>query len=105
MRIDLGGSGTGMVTGASAGIACPGTCTAMVPHGSQLSLTASTGANSLFVGWTVAGGGTTCSGTGSCTTTITGPATITATFALNQSLEVTKAGTGTGTVTSNPIDI
>ena len=105
VTIDLGGSGTGMVTGASAGIACPGTCTAMVPHGSQLSLTASTGANSLFVGWTVAGMGTSCSGTGSCTTTITGPTTITATFALNQSLEVTKAGTGTGTVTSNPTGI
>jgi hypothetical protein len=105
VTIDLGGSGTGMVTGASAGIACPGTCTAMVPHGSQLSLTASTGANSLFVGWTVAGMGTSCSGTGSCTTTITGPTTITATFALNQSLEVTKAGTGSGTVTSNPTGI
>jgi hypothetical protein len=77
----------------------------MVPHGSSLSLTASTGANSQFVGWTVAGLGTACSGTGSCTTTITGPTTITATFALNQSLEVTKAGTGSGTVSSNPTGI
>jgi hypothetical protein len=105
VTVELGGSGSGTVAGASAGIACPGTCTAMVPHGSSLSLTASTGANSQFVGWTVAGLGTACSGTGSCTTTITGPTTITATFALNQSLEVTKAGTGSGTVSSNPTGI
>ncbi len=105
VTVDLGGSGSGSVTAAAAGINCPGACTAMVQHGSQLSLTASTGAGSLFIGWTVAGGGSACAGTGVCTTTITGETTVTATFALNQSLEVTRTGTGSGTVTSNPTGI
>jgi len=105
VTINLGGSGAGMVVAASAGITCPGSCTAMIPHGSQLSLAASTGAGSLFIGWTVGPGGTACTGTGACSTTITGPATITATFARYQSLEVTKSGTGGGTVTSNPTGI
>jgi hypothetical protein len=105
VTIELGGSGIGMVVAASAGITCPGSCTAMVPHDSQLSLAASTGAGSSFMGWTVGPGGTACTGTGACSTTITGPTTITATFALYQSLEVTKSGTGSGTVTSNPTGI
>ncbi|HWU87283.1 MAG TPA: hypothetical protein VN253_08410, partial [Kofleriaceae bacterium] len=105
VMIHLGGAGTGMVVAPAAGIICPGTCTAMVPHGGQLSLTASTGASSLFMGWTVNGGGTACAGTGACASTITGPTTITATFALYQSLEVTKSGNGNGTVTSNPTGI
>ena len=105
VTIELGGTGSGSVSGASAGINCPTQCTTMVAHGSSLSLTATTGANSLFVGWTVGAGGTACTGTGSCSTTITGPTTITATFSLNQTLEVTKSGNGTGTVVSNPAGI
>jgi Divergent InlB B-repeat domain len=105
VTINVGGSGTGMAVALSAGITCPGSCTAMIPHGSQLSLTASSGAGSQFMGWTVAPGGTACAGTDACSTTITGPTTITATFARFQSLEVTRSGTGRGTVTSNPTGI
>jgi Divergent InlB B-repeat domain len=105
VTIDLGGSGTGMVVAPSAGITCPGTCSGMVPYGSQLSLTAAPGASSQFMGWTVGTGATACTGTATCSTTITGPTTITATFARDQSLEITRSGTGTGTVTSNPAGI
>src|SRR5689334_12715227 len=62
VTINLGGSGTGMVVAPLAGIACPGICTAMVQHGSQLSLTASTATGSLFMGWTVGAGDTACAG-------------------------------------------
>jgi len=105
VTINLGGSGTGMVVAPLAGIACPGSCTAMVQHGSQLSLTASTATGSLFMGWTVGADGTACAGASACTTTITGPTMITATFALYQSLEVVKSGNGNGTVTSSPAGI
>ncbi len=105
VTIELGGSGSGMVVAPAAGINCPGTCTVMVQHGGQLSLAASTSLNSQFMGWTVGPGGTACSGTGICATTITGPTKITATFALYQSLEVVKSGNGNGTVTSDPTGI
>jgi hypothetical protein len=105
VTIDLGGSGTGMVGAPLAGISCPGTCTAMIPHGSQISLVASSGMSSQFMGWTVGAGGTACSGTGACSTTITGPTTIIATFARHQSLEVVRSGNGHGTVTSSPVGI
>lgn len=105
VTIELGGSGAGMVAEPAAGLSCPGTCTGMVQHGSQLSLTAGAGASSWFMGWTVGSGGTACSGTGACATTITGPTTITATFALQHALEVTSSGAGTGTVTSSPAGI
>lgn len=105
VTIELGGSGSGMVVAPAAGISCPGTCSAMVEHGSELSLDASAGASSLFMGWTVGPGGTACTGTGACATTITGPTTVTATFALQHALEVTRSGTGSGTVTSSPAGI
>ena len=58
---------------------------------------------STFTGWSGA-----CSGTGQCSVTMDADKTVTATF--NQqvqqyTLTVTKAGTGSGTVTSNPAGI
>jgi len=105
VTIATAGPGSGMVVAPTAGVACPGSCTAMIRHGSALTLTASPTASSLFMGWTLGGAGTPCAGTGPCTTTITGPTTITATFALDRSLVVMRTGTGTGTVTSNPVGI
>jgi hypothetical protein len=67
-----------------------------------VTLSAAADAGSTFSGWS--GGG--CSGTGACTTTITAATTITATFGVNAfTLTVTRAGGGTGTVTSNPAGI
>ena len=58
-------------------------------------LTAAPGPGSTFTGWS--GGG--CSGTASCTTTVSANTTVTATFALpTYTLAVSKAGSGTGTV-------
>jgi hypothetical protein len=105
VTVDVGGSGTGMVVAAAAGISCPGACTAMVSHGDALSLAVTAGASSRFMGWTIGPGGTACAGTGACTTTITGPTTLTATFALLQALEVTRSGNGSGVVASTPAGI
>jgi len=105
VTVDLTGSGVGSVAAAAAGIGCPTACETQVAHGTQLRLTAAADPGSEFVGWTVSGGGTPCAGTGACVTTVTGATTIVATFARNQSLEVTRSGNGNGTVTSAPTGI
>lgn len=95
------GNGTGSVSSSPTGISCPGTCTMMVPWGTQLSLAASPTAPSTFVGWS--GGG--CTGTGACAMTVTSDVAIGAAFALDYTLVVQKQGTGSGTVVSNPAGI
>ena len=72
-----------------------------MPYGTSITLSASTAAPSMFLGWS----GGTCTGTAACTFTVTSDVTITATFALNFTLVVTRAGTGNGTVTSTPAGI
>ncbi len=95
------GDGSGTITSSPPGLACPGPCTLTVDHGAQVTLTAAPAVGSTFVGWT--GGG--CTGAGTCTTTVTDDLSIQAAFALDRSLVVTRAGNGSGTVTSNPTGI
>jgi hypothetical protein len=102
-----GGNGTGNVSSSPAGINCGngGTdCTEPYNYGTQVTLSAAPAANSSFTGWS--GTGINCPGTGTCTVDMTAARNVTATFTLgSQSLTVTKPGTGTGTVTSNPMGI
>ena len=100
ITVALAGNGLGTVASSPAGINCPGTCSATVDHGTTMTLTATPSGGSTFLGWSGA-----CSGTGACVITATAAASVTATFAQNQSLVVTKAGAGTGTVTSSPAGI
>lgn len=96
------GTGNGTVTSSPAGIDCGGTCSSQFDDGTSAALTAAAEPESTFAGWS--GGG--CSGTGSCT--VTTNATVAAIFnsAVGTArLTVTKSGTGTGTVTSNPSGI
>ena len=74
LTVSLAGSGSGTVT--ATGISCPGTCSHSYTAGSSVVLTASAAAGSSFSGWS--GGG--CSGTGSCTVTMSADQTVTATF-------------------------
>ena len=66
-----------------------------------MALSVNLGANSVFTGW-----GGDCAGTTTCTVTMDQARNVTATFTLVQhALAVTKSGTGTGTITSNPAAI
>jgi hypothetical protein len=110
LRVDKAGDGTGTVTSNPSRIECGPTCsttTATFPPETAVTLTARADPGSSFAGW---GGG--CSGTGLCTVTLTGSATVTATFILirNFPLTVVKkpvvgSGAGGGTVVSIPLGI
>src|SRR5207244_152459 len=69
--------------------------------GTAVTLAAAPAAGSIFAGWTGSG----CTGTGSCTVTLTAATTVTATFTPTFALTVSKAGTGSGEVTSTPTGI
>ena len=72
------GSGTGTVTSDPAGISCPPTCTFSFPSGTFIALTATPTGGSTFSGW---GGDCAAVGTApTCVGTLTGAATVTATF-------------------------
>ena len=75
LAVQISGSGSGTVTSNPAGINCGKACTAAFGGGSQVRLTAAAQAGSSFAGWSGA-----CSGTGSCTVTVTSNSPVTATF-------------------------
>jgi hypothetical protein len=102
LSVARAGAGTGTVTSSPAGINCGSTCSASYAGGTSVTLTAAAASNSTFAGWSGA-----CSGTGSCTVSMTQARSVTATFgaAATCSLTVTKAGTGSGTVASSPAGI
>ncbi|MEO7035700.1 MAG: hypothetical protein ABI548_17350 [Polyangiaceae bacterium] len=98
LTVALDGTGAGVVGSDPVGIDCGATCMADFAPGTQVTLTATPTMGSLFSAWN--GGG--CSGTGTCVTTVAAATTVTATFTLTTpALTVVKAGTGTGTVTSD----
>jgi subtilisin family serine protease len=69
-------SGEGTVTSTPAGISCSATCSATFPLGAAVTLTATAGAGNNFSGW-----GGECTGTSTCTVTMNGSHSVTATFA------------------------
>jgi lysophospholipase L1-like esterase len=95
------GSGSGTVTSAPSGINCGSVCSANYSSGTSVTLTAAAAGGSTFAGW-----GGVCSGTGTCTTSLTQARAVTATFNTsstpNFTLTVGKSGAGTGVVTSSP---
>lgn len=109
VTVSGGGTGSGTVTSAPAGISCTitngvatgGACQASFAAGVAVGLTATPATNQAFSGW--AGS---CTGGGACALTMTGSRAVTASFA-PQTLAITIAGggTGNGTVTSTPAGI
>jgi len=95
-------SGTGTVTSTPSGINCPSTCTATFAQNTQVTLTETPAAGYTFAGW-----GGACSGTGPCVMTITAAATITASFTqvVTPPQQLTVTVTGSGTVSSSPAGI
>jgi List-Bact-rpt repeat protein len=75
LSVSLAGSGTGTVTSSPAGINCPTVCSANFSSGQSVTLTATAASGSSFTGWSGA-----CSGTGTCTVTMSSKQSVTATF-------------------------
>ena len=101
VSIGLAGGGSGRVVSAAAGIDCLADCKSSQPIGSVVTLTPAPAAGSTFTGW-----GGVCSGTGTCTVTMSAARAVTANFArITKVLSVSKSGTGAGTVTSSPSGI
>jgi hypothetical protein len=78
LAVTIAGAGSGRVTSVPQGIDCTASCTASFPPQTTVTLTAIPTGSSTFTGWTGAG----CSGIGTCVTTISGAAGVTATFGL-----------------------
>jgi len=70
------GSGTGTVTSNPAGINCGSTCAQSFSSGASITLSQSASGGSTFQGWL----GSRCSGTGSCTVSMTSAKSVTAIF-------------------------
>lgn len=97
LSVTSGGNGGGVITSQPVGINCGTACSSGFPVGTSVVLTAAPSTGSTFGGWS--GGG--CSGTGTCTVTLTADTTVAATFTL-QKLGLTVTTSGSGTVTSSP---
>ena len=104
LTVARAGTGSGTVTSSTGGIACGAACSASYASGAAVTLTATAATGSTFTGWSGA-----CAGTGTCIVTMTASRSVAATFTLvpvaTYALTVTRAGTGTGLVTSSTGEI
>jgi len=85
LTIMKGGTGSGTVTSVPDGIDCGGSCSYEFTGGTVITLTATPLSESTFSGWSGSG----CTGTGDCVFTMTADTTVTATFALEATLQGT----------------
>jgi hypothetical protein len=100
LTVSRSGNGSGTVTSVPAGIACGGDCTESYLYGTQVTLTATPTAGSVFAGWT---GDADCS---DGVVTMQSATTCIATFNLQVvTLTISRSGNGSGTVTSAPSGI
>ncbi|MCB0052496.1 MAG: hypothetical protein KDE24_23465, partial [Caldilinea sp.] len=102
LTVARSGNGTGYVTSSPAGIDCGATCTANYDSNTLVTLDAVSALGSTFSGWSGEG----CTGTGTCQVTMDGAKSVTANFTLGTNvLSVSLAGTGGGSVSSEPAGI
>ncbi|MFL5310901.1 MAG: InlB B-repeat-containing protein, partial [Myxococcales bacterium] len=102
IEVSFAGSGSGRVTASPALLDCSGTCTATIPNGTTLALTATPQFGSRFAGWSRG-----CSGGGACTVSATDKdIQVRATFELLPTHRVDLAigfnGSSSGRVVSDP---
>ena len=101
LSVSKAGSGSGTVTSSPAGISCGSTCSHDFTSGTSVTLTATPAAGSTFSGWSGA-----CTGTGTCTVSMSQAESVTAGFALrSETLSMGHTGSGRGTVVSSPAGI
>ncbi len=101
LSLTKSGAGSGSVSSSPAGINCGLVCSYVFSPSTSVTLTASPAAGSSFIGWSGSG----CSGTSTCTVTMSAARAVTAEFAVVFDLTVLKSGLGVGTVTSSPVGI
>lgn len=77
-RLTVQLAGTGKVTSAPAGINCGATCVSTFANGTVVTLTATADPGAIFTGWSGA-----CTGSGTCSVTMNGSKSVTATFAFD----------------------
>lgn len=75
LSVSKSGSGSGTVTSSPSGINCGSTCSASFASGTNVTLTANPASGSTFGGWSGS-----CSGTGSCSVSMTQARSVTASF-------------------------
>jgi hypothetical protein len=103
LTITREGTGSGTLASSPAGINCGSTCTAAFNQAATVTLTATPASGSSFTGWSGA-----CSGTGTCTLSMSAERLVTATFTLQiptYALTIAKYGNGIGTLISSPAGI
>ncbi len=98
LGVELLGAGAGVVYTDPEGIECPGDCSAPFDEGTEVTLYAVAETGSAFMGWD----GDVCIGTDDCAVSMFEAHLVTAEFARVHDLDVSKGGTGNGTVTSTP---
>jgi len=100
LSVTLIGPGSGSVSSLPAGIDCGATCAFGFNAGTVVALTATPATGSTFAGWSGA-----CTGTGGCSVTLDQAKSVTTTFdqaaARTFNLTVGKAGSGSGSITSD----
>jgi uncharacterized protein (DUF2141 family) len=105
LTVSKGGTGSGTVTSSPAGISCGADCSEIYTSGTSVTLTASAAAGSTFGSWNG------CDSTNgpTCTVAMNAAKNPTVNFDTvpsgSYALTISKAGTGSGTVTSSPAGI
>jgi hypothetical protein len=101
LTVGSAGTGSGTVSSIPGGIDCGAYCAFQFENGTSVTLTAIADASSRFTGWSGA-----CTGSGTCTLSMTSDKVATANFALVQhTLTVSRSGPGSGSVTTSPFGI
>jgi Divergent InlB B-repeat domain len=75
LSVAKAGDGSGTVTSSTGGISCGTACSATLPTGTVVALSATPADGSTFTGWSGA-----CTGTGACSLTLSASTSVTATF-------------------------
>ncbi|MHB8799711.1 MAG: Ig-like domain-containing protein [Thermoanaerobaculia bacterium] len=103
LSITKAGAGQGTVISNPAGISCGGACSASFGQNDVVVLTALAESGSIFAGWS----GEDCSGTGSCTVTMTQARNVTAAFDADPDIprSLTVTVVGSGSVSSAPTGV